>query len=124
MERGARAQDSVSPAARRVHTLPGPPGAAGHTLGELPLLPAEALGHGHGRGEIVRWLDRVPLSALVIAALVLGLAPLFPEPHLWEKLKMLFSGSLSRPIDIFDLIMHGGPTLLLLLKLVGMARKR
>ena len=72
----------------------------------------------------MRWLDRVPLSALVIAALVLGLAPLFPEPHLWEKLKMLFSGSLSRPIDIFDLIMHGGPTLLLLLKLVGMARKR
>lgn len=70
------------------------------------------------------WLDRVPLSPLVIAALALGLAPLFPEPHLWEKLKMLFVGTLSRPIDIFDLIMHGGPSLLLLLKLARMAWRR
>ena len=71
----------------------------------------------------MRWLDRLPLSALAIAALLLGLVPLFPEPHLWEKLKMLVAGIQSRPIDIFDLIMHGGPTLLLRLKLAGMARK-
>lgn len=71
----------------------------------------------------MRWLDRLPLSTLAIAALLLGLAPFFPEPHLWEKLKMLFAGALSRPIDIFDLIMHGAPSLLLLLKLARMARK-
>ena len=72
----------------------------------------------------MRWLDRLPLSTLAIAALVLGLAPFFPEPHLWEKLKILFAGTLSRPIDIFDLIMHGAPSLLLLLKLASIARKR
>ena len=72
----------------------------------------------------MRWLDRIPLSTLAIAALLLGLAPFFSEPHLWEKLKMLFAGSLERPIDIFDLLMHGTPSVLLLLKLARMAQKR
>ena len=72
----------------------------------------------------MRWLDRIPLSTLAIAALLLGLAPIFSEPHLWEKLKMLFAGSLERPIDIFDLLMHGTPSVLLLLKLARMAQKR
>jgi len=39
------------------------------------------------------------------------------EPHLWQKLKMLFDGSLSKPIDIFDLFMHGTPLTLLVIKL-------
>ena len=72
----------------------------------------------------MRWLDRLPLSTLAIAALLLGLAPFFPEPHLWEKLKMLFAGTLSRPLDIFDLLMHGAPVVLLLLKLASMAWNR
>lgn len=66
------------------------------------------------------WLDRIPLGLLVVAALTLGLAPFVPEPHIWEKLKMLASGSLSRPIDIFDLLLHGTPWLLLALKLLRM----
>jgi hypothetical protein len=57
------------------------------------------------------------VAMLVMAALMLGLAPFYPEPHLWEKLKMLAAGSLSRPIDIFDLFMHGTPVVLLALKL-------
>ena len=61
-------------------------------------------------------LDSIPLYILVLAALTLGLAPFFPEPHLWEKLKMLFHGQLSRPIDLFDLLMHGLPWLALLAK--------
>ena len=44
-------------------------------------------------------LDRLPLSLLVIASLTLGLAPFVPEPHVWEKLKMLAGGDLTRPID-------------------------
>jgi len=48
---------------------------------------------------------------------MLGLAPFVPEPHLWEKLKMLASGELSKPIDIFDLLMHGTPAILLAIKL-------
>lgn len=68
------------------------------------------------------WLDKIPLTALVIAALALGLAPFVPEPHLWEKLKMLADGTLSQPIDIFDLIMHASLPLLLAVRLVRMAR--
>ena len=70
------------------------------------------------------WLDRIPLLLLVPLALFLGLAPFAPEPHLWEKLKMLAGGTLSRPIDILDLLYHGVPVLLLALKLVLIARRR
>ncbi|MHA7887108.1 RND transporter [Roseicyclus sp.] len=71
-----------------------------------------------------RLLDALPLSVLVIASLTLGLAPFVPEPHIWEKLKMLAAGSLTQPVDIFDLAMHGLPWLLLLLKLtVGRAAR-
>ena len=65
----------------------------------------------------MKWLDRIPLSLLVVASATLGLAPFVPEPHLWEKLKMLVAGTLVRPIDMFDLALHGAPWLLLLLKL-------
>jgi len=57
----------------------------------------------------------------VIAAVALGLAPFTPEPHLWEKLRMLVNGMLSRPIDIFDLIMHAALPLLLLVRLIRLA---
>lgn len=66
-------------------------------------------------------LLKIPTSTLVIAALFLGLAPFVPEPHLLEKLKMLSDGTLSKPIDIFDLFMHGTPLILLILKLVFMS---
>lgn len=41
-----------------------------------------------------------------------------PEPHLWEKLKMLVAGTLVKPIDIFDLLLHGAPLVLVGLKLL------
>lgn len=69
----------------------------------------------------MQWLDKIPISALVIAALILGLAPFTPEPHLWQKLMMLSHGTLSRPIDIFDLIMHASLPLLLVIRLIRMA---
>ena len=62
-------------------------------------------------------IDRIPWNIIVIACLTLGLAPFFPEPHIWEKLKMLFSGTLSRPVDIFDFAMHGLPFLIAAAKL-------
>ncbi len=70
----------------------------------------------------MKFLDRIPLSTLVVAALLLGLAPFVPEPHVWEKLKMLGAGELTRPIDVFDLVLHGAPWVLLLLKIVRVAR--
>ena len=68
------------------------------------------------------WLDRVPVWILIAIVLTLGLAPFVPEPHVWEKLKMLAAGSLTRPIDIFDLLLHGVPLLILALKLLRQAR--
>ena len=62
-------------------------------------------------------LDRLPIWALVVACATLGLAPFVPEPHVWEKLKMLVAGGLTRPADIFDLLLHGTPWILLILKL-------
>lgn len=70
-----------------------------------------------------RWLDRMPTAALAIPALFLALAPFAHEPHLWEKLKMLVAGTLVRPIDIFDLALHGLPLLLLAIKLLRVRRR-
>jgi len=64
----------------------------------------------------MKWLDRIPYTLLAPLAIFLALAPFSPEPHLWEKLKMLFAGTLLQPIDIFDLFLHGTPLLILLLK--------
>jgi hypothetical protein len=58
-------------------------------------------------------LDRVPLHIALILALTLGLAPFFPEPHITEKLGMLAAGTLTRPLDIFDLFWHGWTWVLL-----------
>jgi len=63
------------------------------------------------------FIDRTDLRFFIMVALLLGLAPFVPEPHVWEKLKMLANGTLSRPIDIFDLLMHGTPWVLLAIKL-------
>ena len=69
-------------------------------------------------------LDKVPFSLLIILCLTLGLAPFTPEPHIWEKLEMLMSGDLTEAIDIFDLIMHATPWVLLIIKLVTMLKSR
>jgi hypothetical protein len=61
------------------------------------------------------WLDEIPWLILILACLTLGLAP-FAPPHIWEKLQMLLQGRLVRPIDWFDLALHGAPWILLLLK--------
>lgn len=72
---------------------------------------------------VVEMLDKLPWSLVIIACLTLGLAPFFPEPHIWEKLKMLFSGALQRPIDVFDLLMHAAPFAVAGLKLAATAAK-
>jgi len=66
---------------------------------------------------LTRWLDRIPLPWAVLGTAWLAAAPFVPEPHLLEKLRMLAQGTLVRPLDVFDLVMHG-TTLLLLLPLL------
>jgi len=62
-------------------------------------------------------LDQLPWNIVIIACLTLGLAPFMPEPHIWEKLKMLAAGTLVKPIDIFDFLMHATPFIIAALKL-------
>lgn len=67
---------------------------------------------------MLRLLDRLPWIPLLIGAVLLGLAPFHPQPHLLEKLAMLADGTLVRPLDIFDLCLHGVLPLLVLGKLL------
>jgi hypothetical protein len=55
--------------------------------------------------------DRIGrLGVPVLMSLTLGLAPFVPEPHLVEKIRMIAAGGAGmRPIDGFDLLMHGAP---------------
>ena len=67
---------------------------------------------------MLSFLDKIPYSILIIAAIFLLLAPFRPMPHVVEKLIMLKNGTLNRPIDIFDLFFHLIPTILLALKIL------
>jgi hypothetical protein len=65
----------------------------------------------------MNWLDRIPLPLLIALAIWMALAPFTPEPHLLEKLRMLSQGTLTSPLDIFDLLFHLFPLVLLGLRL-------
>ena len=59
------------------------------------------------------------LPLFVMASLTLGLAPFFPEPHVWEKIRWLATGQpMDLPIYWFDFLMHGTPWLLLATSLI------
>lgn len=66
----------------------------------------------------MKFIDQLPLTVLLLIALTLGLAPFSPQPHVVEKLGMLFNGELSKSIDVFDLLLHGTPWVFLAIKLV------
>ncbi len=52
---------------------------------------------------------------LILLCLTLGLAPFFPEPHIWGKIRWLAGGAKGmEAIDYFDVILHGTPFILLL----------
>lgn len=52
---------------------------------------------------------------VVMACLLLGLAPYVPEPHLFGKIRWVAGGAIGmQPIDWFDLFWHGLPWFLLL----------
>lgn len=68
------------------------------------------------------WIDRMSLRWLIAGAVVLGLAPFYPQPHLVQKLGMLAQGTLRAPLDIFDLALHGALPVLLIIRLVRQRR--
>ena len=62
------------------------------------------------------------LQTAVLLCLTLGLAPYFPEPHIWGKLKWVAGGAVGmQTMDWLDLVMHGIPWLLLIAVLVKKA---
>ena len=68
--------------------------------------------------KIKMWsfLEKIPYTVLIVAAIFMLLAPFRPVPHVIEKIIMLKNGVLTKPIDIFDLIFHLIPTFLLIAK--------
>jgi len=61
---------------------------------------------------------------LVPLALFLGLAPFYPQPHIFEKIRMMSEGTLTRTLDIFDLVWHAWPLALLAFRLARDFRER
>ena len=65
---------------------------------------------------MLKLLDAIPYLPLILLAVFMLLAPFRPMPHVLEKLIMLKNGTLTRPLDIFDLFFHLAPSAILLLK--------
>ncbi|MCN4144611.1 MAG: RND transporter [Thiohalomonas sp.] len=57
-------------------------------------------------------------------AVLLGTAPIGGEPHLIEKINMLLFGTLVKPLDIFDLLMHSAPIILLVIKIILLLKNK
>ena len=66
-----------------------------------------------------KFLDYFPYPILIPVAVFMFLLPFQPMPHAVEKILMLKNGTLNKPIDIFDLIFHTTPLILLILKIIG-----
>lgn len=65
-----------------------------------------------------KFLSKQNFRFVILLCLSLGLAPFFPEPHVWGKIKWVLGGGVGmQPMDYFDLIFHGFPWLFLLLLL-------
>lgn len=73
---------------------------------------------------MLKWVDTIPLVPLIGVAILLGVLPLYSTPHLLEKLTMLMQGVLVKPIDIFDLFLHGTPAVLLFICVTRMVVKK
>lgn len=54
------------------------------------------------------------IKTWLLASLTLGLAPFFPEPHIWGKLKWIVGGANGMQLmDWFDVAFHGLPWVML-----------
>lgn len=65
---------------------------------------------------------------IILLCLTLGLAPFFPEPHIWGKLKWIVGGAVGMQAeDWFDVLLHGFPFILLfrllIVNIIGLKRK-
>ncbi|BBO67564.1 hypothetical protein DSCA_14940 [Desulfosarcina alkanivorans] len=65
---------------------------------------------------MIRVIQKIPYVVLGPLTVLMLLAPFKPMPHVLEKLIMLKDGTLSRPVDMFDLLYHLAPLMLLIAK--------
>jgi hypothetical protein len=61
------------------------------------------------------------IAIALLGSLTLGLAPFYPHAHVWKQLVNLARGTLTQPIDAFDLLLHGAPWLALLFTTIHFA---
>lgn len=64
---------------------------------------------------------------IILLCLTLGLAPYFPEPHLFGKIKWIWGGAHGMQLlDWFDALLHGLPFILLIRMLIvkGIAKNK
>lgn len=73
---------------------------------------------------MLKFLDKIPYTVLLIFTVFMLLAPFTPMPHVVEKILMLKNGTLHKPVDIFDLFFHLFPLILLILKARRIAHDR
>lgn len=62
---------------------------------------------------------------VLFGCVTIGLAPFFPEPHVWGKLTWIAGGAVGmQPVDWLDALFHGLPWLLLLFNIGIMIGKK
>lgn len=67
---------------------------------------------------MLKILDKIPYPLLIVFTIMLLVAPIMPMPHVVEKIIMLTNGTLTRPVDVFDLFFHLFPLILLIMKFI------
>jgi len=63
-------------------------------------------------------IKSLPYSLLIIMSIFMAFAPFQPEPHLVQKFAMFMAGNLIKPLDMFDVLWHLLPIILLVTKFV------
>jgi hypothetical protein len=73
--------------------------------------------------NILSLVDQLNWGIIILLCATLGLAPFLP-PHIIEKLSMLVKGNLIKPLDWFDLLLHGFPWILVIAKISALSMKK
>jgi len=67
---------------------------------------------------MLKFINKLSYSTLILATIFMLLTPITPMPHVVEKILMIKNGTLYKPLDIFDLIFHLSPLILLIIKII------
>lgn len=70
-----------------------------------------------GSLSVNKIIDSLPFGPVIFLGTFFALMPIFPEPHLWQKAMMIKDGAPLAGIDWFDICLHGGSGLLVIVKL-------